>query len=178
MNYDIINQYSTAFIETLKDDGKDLSKVYNEINNFKNAIIDNNQYIDLLKSSNISKEDKKKMIDELLDNNVYLKNMIFYMIDKNDQFLLMEILNLITKELSKLLNIINLKITSAFELDKKQIESICKKFESKLNKKVIPEIIIDKSYIAGISVEYDSKVIDNSIKAKLNAIKKELKKGE
>ena len=177
MNHTIVNQYSIAFVDVVKDE-KNLTKIYDEIKVLTKAIIDNKQYIELLKSSNISSDDKKDLIDKLLNNDVYLKNMIYYMIDKNDQHLLIDILNSIVKELAKLLNIVNLKIISAFELDKKQIDLICKKFENKLNKKVIAEVMIDKSFIAGISVEYDSKIIDNSIKTKLDLIKSSLKKGE
>lgn len=175
MENNIINQYSSAFIEVINEEQVNQDKVFNEICELKLALSENTEYLDLLNSINISSNTKKQLIDELIGVNKYIKNLLCYMIDKNDQHLLLQILRSIIHDLSKTLNIINVKITSAFELSKDEVDKICKKISNKLNKKVIPELIIDKTYIAGISIEYDSKIIDNSIKAKLDEIRSNIK---
>lgn len=174
MSDNIISQYTSAFIEVIDEEKVHLESIYNNVNELKDAISNDIQYLDLLNSININEDLKKKLVDDLIGNNVYLRNMIWYMIDKNDQKWLLNVIEDILEKIGNQINITTLKITSAFELTKDQIDAICEKVSSKINKKIIPKVIIDKTYIAGISIEYDSKIIDNSVKAKLNEIKNNL----
>lgn len=176
-NSEVINQYSNAFIHAIKDENLDHDYLLNEIIKLKESILSNDQYMLILTSINISVEVKKQMIEELITldkEKEFIKNMIFYMLDKGDQYLLVKILTDIEKNSFTHLGYVELKITSPYQLNQKDINSIVEKVENKLKKKVIPRIFIDESYIAGISIEYDSKILDNSIKTKLFEIKKGL----
>ncbi len=170
----IINQYSIAFTEALeKSEYKD---VFDNVHELFHSIKDNSEYMSLLNSTSVEINVKKKLVDELFANNKtpYLKNMLYYMLDKDDQKYLIEVLREIIHKLSSEMDYVILKITSAYQLTQKDIDAIVMKVGNKLKKTVIPEVFVDPSYIAGISIEYDSMRVDNSIKAKLNEIKRNL----
>ncbi len=173
---ELVSQYGTAFIEALDNNVK-REVVFDEVHDLYHAIKENQEYINLLGSPIVENDVKKKLITELLAKNKtdYLKNMFFYMVDKDDLKYLLDILKDIIDKMSKDMGYLIVKITSAYELSKNDIDAIVKKVSTKLKmKKVIPEIFIDPSYIAGISIEYDSNRIDNSIKSKLDEIKRSL----
>lgn len=176
---ELVNQYSIAFIEATEETSKiNLEVLFNDLVALKKAIDDNKKYLLLLNSSNLNIIQKQKIINELLgkDSETFIRNMIYYMLDKDDQKFLLDVLQDIIEKLSFKLNILLLKITSAYELSSQDVNRIVEKVGTKLKKKIFPEVIIDKSYIAGISIEYHSSRIDNSIKTKLNEIRNSLLK--
>ncbi len=170
----IVSQYSIAFIEAL--DKSEAKGIFDNVHELYHSIKDNHEYLSLLSSTSVEINVKKKLVDDLFakDKTPYLRNMLYYMLDKDDQKYLLDILREIIHKLSSELDYVILKITSAYELSNKDVDAIVKKVGDKLKKKVIPEVFIDASYIAGISIEYDSMRVDNSIKAKLNEIKQNL----
>ncbi len=172
----LVSQYATAFVEAFDKNTKK-ETVFDEVHDLYHAILEQPTYLHLLDSPIVENDVKKKLITDLFAKNktVYLKNMLFYMVDKNDLKYLLDILQDIIEKMSKDMDYLILKITSAYELSKPDVDAIVKKVATKLKKKkVIPEVLIDPSYIAGISIEYDSNRIDNSIKSKLNEIKRSL----
>ncbi len=170
----IVTQYSIAFTEALEK--RECEDVFNNVNELYHSIKDNCEYLDLLNSTTLETDVKKKIVEELFQRNKteYLKNMLYYMLDKDDQKYLLDVLEDIIEKLSSEMNYVMLKITSAYALTDNDVNAIVTKVANKLNKKIIPEVVIDPSYIAGISIEYNSKRVDNSIKAKLDEIKRNL----
>ncbi len=172
---DIVTQYSIAFVEAL-DKSDDQQAIFNNVNALYHATKANKEYIELLSSPIVENETKKELLDQLFDDKetTYLRNMLWYMVDKSDERYIVDVLKEIVYRLSKELNYVMLKITSAYEIAAQDINRIVEKVSAKLKKKVIPEVVIDPTYIAGISIEYDSYRVDNSIRGKLNEIKKNL----
>ena len=64
------------------------------------------------------------------------------------------------------------KVSSAFKLEKKEMEFIRNLLESKLDKKVELEHSVDESLLGGVVVKYDSNLIDCSLQGVLDRIQK------
>lgn len=63
------------------------------------------------------------------------------------------------------------KVTSASKLDEDQLSRLKEMLEKKLNKTLELEVQVDPSLIAGIKVQASDLVMDNTLVAKINAMK-------
>lgn len=80
--------------------------------------------------------------------------------------------NLLTNQIDYQKSNIEVKIYSAFETSKENIDKVVAKLSRKYNFTANPvNVIIDESLIGGIKVVFDSIVIDGTIKGKLKKIK-------
>ncbi|GKS70124.1 ATP synthase F1 subcomplex delta subunit [Nitrosomonas sp. PY1] len=71
--------------------------------------------------------------------------------------------------------ILEAKITSAFEIDAKQLKKLIDDLEQKFNCKIEPKVSIDPELIGGIKVEIGDEVFDASVRGKLEAMTVALK---
>lgn len=72
-------------------------------------------------------------------------------------------------------NIELVKVESASALDKEQTDSLMHVLEDRLHKKVQLQVEIVPELIAGLRVQTEDLVLDNTVLARLNAIKEQLK---
>lgn len=70
----------------------------------------------------------------------------------------------------------NAKVTSVIELSEAEKESLKEKLEKMSGKKTIIEYFVDKSILGGLIVEIDDKVIDSSLKKRLEDVKDVIKR--
>lgn len=118
----------------------------------------------------ISKNDKFEVVKKLSLNKL-LENVLKLLIMENKE-------NQITQVLSDYIDIYNednnlkkITITTAKELTEPRRDLIKSQLKSKWSKDIQLVEKIDESLIAGIKLEYDFKVIDNTIKNKLKVLK-------
>ncbi|MBP5426478.1 MAG: ATP synthase F1 subunit delta [Clostridiales bacterium] len=129
----------------------------------------------------ISKNDRKNVISKILedDNEGIFLNFVKLLIDKD----CIKFLSSIEKSYNKLYNdyhnIIELRVTSALELDEAEIQAIKRKYKEKFCDFDIDVInVVDKSIIGGIRIEYKDRVIDATLRTKLMNLKEHMLAGE
>ncbi|AFZ83077.1 F0F1 ATP synthase subunit delta [Candidatus Kinetoplastidibacterium crithidiae] len=66
------------------------------------------------------------------------------------------------------------KIFTAFQVSDEQVNHMISIFESKFNLKLRPQVLIDKSLIGGVKVVVGDRILDASIKNKLDELKNTL----
>ena len=72
-------------------------------------------------------------------------------------------------------NVVLAQVTTAFPLDDEDILNISKRLSDIIGKKVLPEeIVVDPSIIGGIVVRIGDKLLDGSIRSKLESMRKEI----
>ena len=80
------------------------------------------------------------------------------------------------KELEEFKNIKRVEITSAIELDEGKKNYIKEQLAQKLQKEIYPTWNVDSSIIGGLVFNIDETVVDNSIKHRLENLKKQITK--
>jgi len=98
--------------------------------------------------------------------------MLFGTLAKNGRLILInEIIDVFLSEVSRINGEIKAEVTSSFSLDKAQQDEV-KLAISKATgiKKIVLSNNVDESLIGGLIVKIGSKMIDNSIKTKLNRL--------
>lgn len=68
-------------------------------------------------------------------------------------------------------------ITTAFELDGKQLEAIRAALERQSSRRIIPRVAIDATLLGGIVVQIGDTVYDSSVRTQLRRIQDQLQKG-
>ena len=74
-------------------------------------------------------------------------------------------------------NIVKPIIKSAVELNSEQKSAVEYKLQTKLNKRIIPEYVVDTDIIGGLVIEIEDKTIDCSLRNKFDNMQKQLVKG-
>lgn len=123
---------------------------------------------------NVLKEDKKKLLGQLVSTHRYLLNFLMVLIDKSRIALLSDIAKDYEQLANKSLGIITVILTSACELSKLEKEAMIETLSEKLKQTIELECRVDESMLAGIKVEVDGHVLDNTAASKLARIREKV----
>lgn len=127
--------------------------------------------------SPVIKDTKKKdIIDQLFTASVgtTTKRLIEIMSEKGRLNLLLGAAVNFEKLYNVYAGILEVTITSAYELDKNQIDGIVEQFSNVIGLKIRPTVRIDKQLLGGLTLKYNDTVIDGSVRNKLEQLTQSL----
>ena len=168
------NEYAQAIYDLAKEENK--IDIINECFIVVNKSIENNDFMELLSSPKLTKEEKKNILTKvygkldslfldfmyvLIDNNRI--NRISYIYDYYNQLIKIEH------------NILHIEAYSVKELTKTQIDNLRKTLSSYYNGKTLEiENIVDPKLIGGVRIECNGKTLDVTLKKSLANMKDSL----
>ena len=168
------NEYAQAIYDLAKEENK--IDIINECFIVVNKSIEDNDFMELLSSPKITKEEKKNILTKvygkldslfldfmyvLIDNNRF--NRISYIYDYYNQLIKIEH------------NILHIEAYSVKELTKTQIDNLRKTLSSYYNGKTLEiENIVDPKLIGGVRIECNGKTLDVTLKKSLANMKDSL----
>ena len=167
-------RYAQAYMETAIERGI-LEDVKQDMNLIGELLNGSRELRAFLKSPIVKQEQKKAALDEIFSTDTHdlTVKLLALLIEKNRESLLEKI----TGHFLELYNIhhgiIVVNVTSAFELDDKQIATLKSQLESSTGKNVQMNRTVDSELIGGMMVRIDDTVIDGSVKFKLNQLKEQ-----
>lgn len=169
----LTGRYAKALYE-LASEKKLISRIVEDFQDIKTLLANNNLFSNMIKNPSISKADKKSSVIAVLKKmkadkltimfcgTLAVNGRLNYLKQIQDVFL-----SLVSKTSGEVLA----EVTSSFKLDKdqqKQVESAVS--EATGVKKISLSLKVDETLIGGLIVKIGSKMIDNSIKTKLNRL--------
>lgn len=121
----------------------------------------------------LSKNEKKDIINELFEKNVSKEvlNFMYIIIDKNRERYLDDINDEYVKLYNKEKGIVEAKAITAVKMSEEEMTKLQENLSKKIGSKVILENVIDESIVGGVLVRIGDRVIDASVKGKLDEIK-------
>jgi len=134
----------------------------------------------LLHNPGISVDTTREVMERVMDKMDMSdpeKNFINLLIDRKKLSLLPWVFDDFVARRKKEANVVDVTITSAVELTKKQLSDLTKSIEKKFNAKAAPKVEIDKKLIGGVKIQVGDQVYDGSLRSKLDALRKHLKNG-
>ena len=177
-NIGLPSRYINALYE-LCDEFRNLKKVTQDFEKFIKLAEDNNNLKYLLYSPTVGKTYQGRILNDILKKGKADKLTINFcgVLCRNGR------VNLITKIMRDFLNEVArrrgeiiVEVFSPFKLDKKEEDDLKKIILNKINAKNISLLThIDSSLLGGLIVKYGSKMIDTSIRTKLNNLELEMK---
>lgn len=175
MNNLVSEVYSNAFFELSQEQGN--ANKHKEDLDFVWKVLDENPKLRIiLNNPNIDKIEKKDIISKIFVGiSNYTQNFLNILIDKSRFGCFDEITKAFVKKYNEANGISQGIVYSTKILEKSDIENLEEILSKKFDKKVELKNIIDKELIGGISISIDGKKIDNSIKSRLENLRRSLK---
>ncbi len=168
---DTAKQYALA-VFSLALEKKELEELSKDLKKFVDGIFEDTEKF--FRHPKITKIQKKELIDSSVHNKL-LANFLKVVID-NDRF---DLINPIYYEYLDLLNnmnnIMEVTVFTAKSLSKENKDKIKSKIGDNYHRKVKIIEKIDKNILGGIRIEYEGKVIDNTVNRYLTDLKSALK---
>ena len=168
--------YAVALYELAKENSE-LSNAEDGMNGLKKLINDNSDFKEMISSPTIGKEEKKKVMFEIADQNKFsqtLRKFLGFITIKNRLFFLDQIIDSFLNIISINKGELRAKLVSSKQLSKKELDNI----QSELSKDFKFPIKVDYKYdpnlIAGLTIQVGSVMVDNSIQTKLKKLEKNM----
>ncbi len=172
----VATTYGEALFQAATDLGQ-TDKVREELGGVTEVFTENPDFFDFLKARNIRVADKKRVITNVLGGRVCdaVKNFLFVLADKNRIGSFAEI----AREYEKLFNhaegCADGTIISAQPLKPEQLEKFEEETSRLLDRKVKLSPEVDISLIGGVKILVEGKLLDTSIRSRLQSLADVLK---
>ncbi len=170
-----LKNYAEAIFLIAEEDGA-LSAVKEELYTVKKALADNPEYASLLDNPALSKSERLQLVGQafsaLSENSL---NLIKILTEKRSVSAFGKLYSEFLGLYNKKMGIIPVEAISAVALSREQTERLASKLSSRLNGTVEIRNTVDPSILGGIILRYQSLQLDGSVKARLDAIAKDLR---
>ena len=163
-------QYTLALF-SLAEDIHQIDEIYEEFHQFVGGIDDLGYKFFL--NPKLAVSVKHETVENVL-NNALLIRFMKTVIDNNRFHLIEEMCSSFKSLINEKNQVAELFVYSKHALTKTQKNKISKKFEKVLNKKIIMNEVVQPSIVGGIRIEYQGKVLDQTINASLDQLKSSL----
>ncbi len=168
----VLRPYATALFEIAKEQNQ-VEEFAKQVNVVIDTIGQNKEFMQLLLHPKITQDKKIELIKTVFENNVIdeITGILTIIVQKGRQNVLIGILKEFLDMVSDDLRIVKATVTSAVELNQKQLTQIKDKIQSTTDKDVALEAAVDSSLIGGMVIRVGDNVVDASIAGRLRELK-------
>lgn len=172
-----VDSYAEALFLIAKEENLE-EEYLNSLNDVCSVFDENPEYSEFLSSYSISKEKRIESLEKVFSA-ILPENVLSFLCILCDKRRIKE-LKEITKEYERLYfslaDISRAYVRSAYPLDDEQKKSVTAGLEKFCGHRVIADFAEDKSLIGGVQAEVDGRVIDTSIRNRLNKLREVMDK--
>jgi len=173
---ELCNRYAVALLEIAKEQ-KTLEKLREEVSSFSNALKENEEFLKILSSQIISKEEKLQVIDNVMkDYSETLIDFVKVIFQHGRSNYLLKIFKETWFKFDEALNIERGVVYSSIPLADNQLSKISEVINKRTGKRCELRNLIDKSLIGGIKVVLKNDIYDASIKTQIEDLRDTLLK--
>jgi len=173
----IAERYATAIFELSKE-SKSLDGLESNITDLAAALDASAELRDMIASPVLSRAEQgaaMAAVGKKLDLDPALQNGLAVMADKRRLFVLPQLLQQLTALIAEDKGEVTADVTSAKALTKAQSEKLAKTLKARVGKDVKINAAVDESLIGGLVVKVGSKMIDTSIRSRLDSLQNAMK---
>ena len=170
-----VRRYAQALLDIAFEE-KCEEEVYEQFKLFYEQMKADKQFERLITEKILSSEELKATVAKILEGgNTYLISFIMTLIDRNRMDEIMDMFLDFERGYKENKNILEAEAVTAVELSEEQIEQIKKELGEKYGKTIVLKTSVDPSIIGGLVLYVGNDMLDASIKAKFEGLKKQLK---
>ncbi|MBR9653190.1 F0F1 ATP synthase subunit delta [Thalassovita aquimarina] len=173
----IAARYATAIFEIAKETNS-LAKIEPNVIDLASALNESADLRALISSPLVSRDDQEKAIAALavkMGVEPVLKDGLSLMAQKRRLFVLPQLLDQLSALIAEDKGEVTAEVTSAKALTKTQADKLAKTLAARVGKDVKINATVDEDLIGGLVVKVGSKMIDTSIRSKLNSLQNAMK---
>ena len=169
--------YATALFEIAKEQNA-TEAFAKQVNVVLEVLEQNKQILELLLHPKVTQDEKITLIDTIFQDKVIdeITGMLTIVVYKGRQSVIIDILNEFLAMVNEHLGIVKATVTTAVELNTKQLSQIKDKIQSTTEKDIELEAVVDASIIGGMVIRVGDNVVDASIAGRLRELKEGLTK--
>lgn len=171
----VSRRYSKALFDLGKSYGK-IEAYLEQLSDARTVLEQNPEFFTVMAHPKVTLAEKLEIIDGVFAGNFDKEITDFFklLIEKDRISQLYRIVDSYTELYYEYKNIIKAEITSAYELSDEEREALKTKLQDLLKKTVVLDLKIDQSIIGGLYIRAQDKVIDATLKGRLEKIKSNL----
>ncbi|MEQ9260834.1 MAG: F0F1 ATP synthase subunit delta [Roseovarius sp.] len=173
----IAARYATAIFEISKD-AKSLAKLEENLTDLAAALDASEDLRSLIASPILARSEQKAAITAIaskMELEAVLQNALALMAEKRRLFVLPQLIASLRQMIADDKGEITAEVTSAKALTKAQADKLAKTLKASMGKDVKINATVDESLIGGLVVKVGSKMIDTSIRSRLNSLQHAMK---
>ncbi|MEY8829911.1 F0F1 ATP synthase subunit delta [Sedimentitalea sp. XS_ASV28] len=173
----IAARYATAIFE-IAQENKNLDSLETSINDLAAALGESSDLRDLIHSPLVSRSDQEAAITAIADKmglTEVLAKSLALMAQKRRLFVVPQLIRALREQIAEERGEVTADVISAKALTKAQSEKLAATLKERVGKTVTINSTVDDSLIGGLIVKVGSKMIDTSIRSKLNSLQNAMK---
>lgn len=173
----IAARYATAIFE-IAQENKNLDSLETSVNDLATALSESADLRSLIHSPLVSRSDQEGAITAIakkMDLNEVLAKSLSLMAQKRRLFVVPQLITALREQIAQERGEVTAEVTSAKALTKAQSEKLASTLKERVGKTVTINSTVDESLIGGLIVKVGSKMIDTSIRSKLNSLQNAMK---
>jgi len=173
----IADRYATAVFDLAKE-GKELDKLEANLDDLSAALSSSPELTDLIHSPVYSRDAQSNAITAVaakMGLTQTMQNVLALMASKRRLFVLPQMINRLRDLIAEEKGEVTADVVSAVKLTAAQSKDLAKTLKEKVGKDVKINATVDESLIGGLIVKVGSKMIDTSVRSKLNSLKNAMK---
>ena len=169
----IAGRYATALFE-LASDAKQVDAVASDLATIRTSMNESADLVRLIRSPLVSRDDQVRAILAVLEKlgiSDLVRRFVGTVAQNRRLFAIAEMIDAFGKLLAADRGEVVAKVVSAKKLTVKQTEALTKELKSAIGSDVAIEAEVDESLIGGLVVKVGSRMVDSSIRTKLQNLK-------
>lgn len=173
----IAERYATAIFEILQENN-DLNGLEASVDSLADALNTSDDLRNLIHSPIVSREDQGAAITAIaakMDLVEGMRNALSLMAQKRRLFILPQLIEQLREMIADHKGEVTAEVTSAKAMTKGQTDKLAAALKERVGKDVKINAAVDKDIIGGLVVKVGSKMIDTSIRSKLNSLQNAMK---
>lgn len=168
----ISSRYAQALFQ-VGEESNNTENLYQELKEVVDVVVSNEELYSVMKSPLVGKEEKKKLVESIFEDevNTQIVNFLKIIIDKERFIALREIekeFNILLKEKNNILEGIAI---SAISMETSELNNLEQKLSQKYNKTIMLTNVVDETILGGVLVRLGNEEIDGTVKTRLNKMK-------
>jgi len=178
----VARRYARALFSAGEKDGIEKLKAYGEdLDRFVEILSASPELMQIFRNPIFSVEDKKRVVDKLLEKlspQQITRNFIYLLADKGRLSLVPDVSDYYEAMLDTAQGVLRGRLITAKDLAEGRQKDIKAKLEEQTGKKLVLEYSVDPDILGGVVLKVGDRVLDASLRAQLEIIKENIKRGE
>ena len=168
-------EYGNALFELAREEAL-LEEISGQLEMLCACLGEAPDYIRLLMARNVEADARIALADEAFEGRVhpYLLNFIRLLIRRGAMDRFCECADVYRMRFNECFGIAEAHVSSAVQLSREQLQALTEKLEAMSGKRVILHTHIDAQLIGGMQVELEGRRYDNSIRTRLDSLRRNL----
>jgi F-type H+-transporting ATPase subunit delta len=169
---EIADVYARSLFEVAKEHDE-LEEVHEQLGQFADVLAENRQLQVFFFSPYFSSEEKKDNVPRVIEGgNEYFVRFLQVLAEKHRLPVLFRIRRAFDELWAKEQNLLEVSVTSAVELDEETVKGIGKKIEEQTGQRVELSSAVDPDLIGGIVIRVGNKILDASVRNRLERFRR------